>query len=275
MVQLKLICFYVFLSLFSFYSNQSKAQNCEGLKSGTFYSYPKNSAEKYAIIRNGEYQYEKDLVNGDSIIYKIEWLSDCKYSLKFISTNAKMTTDESAFWDKHKLVYEITGSTSNYYTYKGYFDKTSNVSISADTMWLKEKLNTSSKELIQIIKSEIDLKKAHFTDTSKYAIFYLYREGKFAASKMDMLVYFDNNLICDSKSGSSYIFKVLKEGTFNVSAVEPVSKKSMVLPLTIQFGHRYYLRASAKFSVNMYGIYTPLLTLVDADTGKEEFLDAH
>jgi hypothetical protein len=253
----------------------AKAQDCEGLKNGTFYSYPKNSAKSYLIKRNGDYQYEKDIGNGDSIVYKIEWLNNCKYSLKFISTNVKLTDEESAFWEKHNLLYEITGSTSNYYTYKGYLDKSSNLTIQLDTMWLTQKSNIASNELIEPIKNEMVLKKAHFTDTSNYAVLYLYRTGKFAASQVDMITYFDNNLICDSKNGSSFIFKIFKEGNFDLSSVSNMNKKSAVLPLDIKFGHKYYVNSSARFTVNMLSVYIPILKLVDTDKGAEEFQNAY
>ena len=119
------------------------------------------------------------------------------------------------------------------------------------------------------------LKKAHFSDTSKYAVLYLYRTGKFAASQVDMITYFDNNLICDSKNGSSFIFKILKEGNFELSSVSNMNKKSAVLPLSIKFGQKYYVNSSAKFTVNMLSTYVPILKLVDPKQGEDEFLSAY
>lgn len=124
-------------------------------KKWCFLSYPKNSAKRYILKRNGEYQYEKDIDNGDGIIYKIEWLNNCKHSLKFISSNVKLTDDESIFWAKHNLIYEIISSTPDYYIYKGYFDKSSNLAIQNDTLWLRQKTNVISNELIQLLKSEM------------------------------------------------------------------------------------------------------------------------
>ena len=52
-------------------------------------------------------------------------------------------------------------------------------------------------------------------------------------------------------------------------------KKSAVLPLSIQFGQKYYVNSSAKFTVNMLSTYVPILKLVDAEKGAEEFQNAY
>src|SRR5258707_490104 len=85
---------------------------------------------------------------------------------------AKMSAGEKDFWENHKLVYDITGVAKNYYTFNGYADKSSNLVLVTDTMWMTEKINIISNELIQPVKNETALKKSHFTDTSKYAVLY-------------------------------------------------------------------------------------------------------
>jgi hypothetical protein len=254
---------------------QSDKAGCIPLRNGAFFYYPKNSHDKYVSKRDGAYQNEKNLHTGDTAVYKVEWLSDCKYSLKLISCSVKMSAGEKDFWENHKLVYDITSVAKNYYTFNGYADKSSNLVLGTDTMWMTEKINTTSNELIEPVKNETALKKSHFTDTSKYAVLYLYRTGKFAASQVDMLVYFDNNLICDSKNNSAFIFKILKEGNFELSSVSNMNKKSAVLPLSIKFGQKYYVNSSAKFTVNMSSTYIPTLKLVDAEKGAEEFQNAY
>lgn len=258
---------------------QKETVNCEALKTGIFYSYPKNSMEQYVIKRIGDFQYETNPGNRDSIVYKIQWLHNCKYTLQFISCSAKLPADETAFWEKHKLAYEITDVGKDYYTFKGYIDKSSNVAIQSDTIWLKEKEHVVSNELIQLIQSEKVLKKAHFSDTSKYAVLYVYRLNRFAGSKVDMPVYFDDNIICISKNNSAFIFKIFKEGNFNLSAVSAndvlVKKKPAVLPLNIKFGQKYYVNSSAKFVVNVLNDYNPELKIVDAEKGDEEFLNIY
>lgn len=254
---------------------QSNKTECISVKNGIFFSYPKNSNDKYVCKREGTYQHEKNLVTGDTTVYKVDWINDCEYVLKFITSNAKMSAAEKDFWDKHKLVYTIIRVAENYYTFNGYADKSSNLVLVTDTMWLNEKINQVSNQLIQQVKNETVLKKSHFSDTSQYAVLCLYRTGKFAASQVDMLVYFDNNLICDSKNGSAFIFKILKEGSFQLSSVSNMNKKSFELPLNIKFGQKYYVNASAKFAVNLNSTYVPVLKLIDADKGAEEFQNAY
>ena len=273
--ELKILFFLNFIFAANSTFCQGNKADCSSVKNGIFFSYPKNSADKYVSKREGLYQNEKNLLTGDSTVYKVEWIDNCKYTLKLLTSSGKMTAAEKDFWENHKLVYTITGIDKNYYTYNGYADKSSNLLLTTDTMWLNEKINYLSNELIQPLKNETILKKSHFTDTSKYAVLYLYRAGKFAASQVDMLTYFDDNLICDSRSGSAFIFKILKEGNFKLLSVSNMNKKFTELPLSIKFGQKYYVNSSAKFTINMSSLYTPALKLVDADKGAEEFQTAY
>ena len=64
--------------LFGFSTMEFIAQmkNCEDIKNGVFYSYPKNVSKQYQLTRKGDIQKETDLITGDSSIWKVTWLND-------------------------------------------------------------------------------------------------------------------------------------------------------------------------------------------------------
>src|SRR6476620_5725461 len=123
---------------------QTNAVSCANIKKGTFYFYPKNTADAYIEERDDKYLKETNLTTGDTSLWEIKWTSDCVYSLKFINGNAKMDADTRDFLDKHKLLYQIFSINDSCYTFKGYADKTSNLPIQDDTMWLNVKTNLAS-----------------------------------------------------------------------------------------------------------------------------------
>src|SRR6478735_1782289 len=128
---------------------QNKMVTCTDLKNGLFYSYPKNTNDHYISYREGDSQREVNIKTGDSILWKINWIDDCSYTLKFISGNVKMNEDVSSFLKKHKMAYEISKVTNNYYGVKSYIDKTSNMIIETNTMWTTEKTNITNNEIIK------------------------------------------------------------------------------------------------------------------------------
>ena len=80
---------------------QSKAPSCAELKEGVFHSYPKNSAEHYISIREGNQVHEINLTTGDSSLWQIKWLEDCIYSLKYVSGN--LTLKEIPYMFKERM----------------------------------------------------------------------------------------------------------------------------------------------------------------------------
>ena len=76
----------IFLLAFPTIANcQTKSLTCADLKNGVFYSYPKNTSDRYFSIREGAVQREANLTNGDTTIWQVNWLTDCSYALKYVS----------------------------------------------------------------------------------------------------------------------------------------------------------------------------------------------
>jgi hypothetical protein len=260
--------------LFSLIGFIAQAQSdCETIKTGTFYYYPKNSTDSYLEIRDDKYLYETNLTKGDSSVYEIKWSDDCVYTLKYVSGNAEMSNEVVKFNKKHKLLFEVNKITKDYYIFTGYIDKTSNQPILKDTMWLNMKNSVGSNLLFQPIKSPTEIKKAHFSDTSKYAILYLYRPGKLTNSLGNYLVYFDDEIMCLAKNNSGYIFKILKEGNFKIKS--RLYKQEGSADLDIKFGNTYYVKSSVPWGIYGSGNFKLKMEVMKPEDGKNEFYDVN
>src|SRR3954447_22153095 len=108
------ICYSVsFLLLFSnIIYGQAQKVTCNDVKTGVFHIYPKNSADHYIDVREGEFVRETKANTSDSSLYKISWLNDCTYSLQYLSGSEKMTEEMSKFLKKHRMVYEMQNVTN-------------------------------------------------------------------------------------------------------------------------------------------------------------------
>ena len=267
----KKITVYVFLlGFFSFPAfSQNTSFTCKDLKNGIFHSYPKNSSQHYISTRDDEFQYETNINTGDTTLWQIKWQNDCSYTLKYISGSG---TDEATikFLKKHKLTYEIINITTEYYVFKGYVDKTSNLPIQVDTMWLTEKTNPANNEIYRQVANNQALKKAHFSDTSSYAVLYVYRPGNLKHSLSNYLVYFDDNILCVAKNNSGYIFKIMKEGQFNLKS--KLNKDESSVKLNVKFGKTYYIKSMVHWGM-FKGLknYKLEIAVVNPAEGKIEF----
>ncbi len=259
---------FIFLLLTAYNGFSQNSISCQDFKLGVFYMYPKNDTGSFIIYRTGDIQKEVNLVTGDSAIWKIKWIDDCAYQLKFISTSGKLTAEQRELQSKHDLVISITGGGKDYYTFQGSFDNSKNPVVMYDTMWLSEKMHPSNSPLFQVLKSERDIHRMR--DTSKYAILYLYRPHKLTNAIGSYLVYFDNVLMSAMPNNSGYIFKILKEGSFPVTS--RLLKEESTAKVDIRFGHVYYVKAAIKWTISkkLYNFRLET-TQVANETGEIDF----
>ena len=132
--------FALFLLISPFSSKcQSNSGSSLDLKKGTFNYYRKNSTEHFKTNRNGDSQTEINNRTGDTLLFKINWINDRSYALKYISSSGKSALEIPGFLKKHTLVYQVVNVTNDYYVYKGYVDRITKHAIQTDTMWVKEK----------------------------------------------------------------------------------------------------------------------------------------
>jgi hypothetical protein len=259
--------------LFSLIGFTAQAQSdCETIKTGTFYFYPKNSSDSYLEVRDDKYLYETNLIKGDSSVYEIKWLNNCTYSLTYVKGNS-MTEEEVEFSKKHKILCQVNGTTKDYYLFTGYIDKTSNQPVLIDTMWLNLKTNAAGNLLFKPLKSPTEIKRAHFRDTSKYAILYVYRPGKLTNSLGNYLIYFDDNIMCVAKNNSGYIFKILREGNFKIKS--RLYKQEASTDLDVKFGNTYYVKSSIPWGIHGSGNFKLKMEVMKPDDGANEFYDVN
>jgi len=241
MKKIALPLFGALLLLSSLASNAQK-MDCGQLRNGAFYFYPRNSTNQYVTWRNGDEQVEKNLGTGDTTVYRVEWINDCTYSLAYISTNEKWTQDLIDFEKKNKLVCEITDATDAYYIFKSHFDKHPGLTIhNNDTIWRNERKGFVSTKMFEYINNLALLHKQHFTDTSKYAVLYVYRAKKFVGFSATADLWLNDIPLCSLSNNSGFAFKIFKGGEITISGRDktgPVREQK----INIEFGKKYYLK---------------------------------
>jgi hypothetical protein len=248
---------------------QTSSQACDGVKNGLFYCYPQNTDDQYSIERSGDFQKEINLKNGDSINWKVEWKTPCVYSLNYISGSTKPSEETLDQMKKYTSLYEIQTITDQYYTFKVFLNKTTNEPVFFDTVWKYKIENVVSNKLFEPIKDNKDLRKPRFTESAKYALLYVYRPGKITIALSDYLIYFNNLILCVAKNNTGYIFKILKEGPFDI--MSRLSGIESVLNVDIKFGHIYYVKSTIPWGLHKGMNFKLEMALMPLDKGKEEF----
>jgi hypothetical protein len=75
------ILFFFVLSFCSFSISCIQSPNCSTFRTGKFKLVDKTNNLDYLIERNDTMQKETNLISGKVSVYKINWETDCKYSL--------------------------------------------------------------------------------------------------------------------------------------------------------------------------------------------------
>lgn len=252
---------------------QARNVTCADIKTGIFYYYPKNSASHYISNRSEKYVNEKDAVTGDSTVWEINWIDDCTYALKFVSSTSKVDEGTLKIIQHYKLVYKINSITNDYYTFKGYIDKTTNIPISDDTIWTSEKVVIPDTRLFQKVANQGIIKKDHFSDTSRYALLYVYRPRKFTNSANNYLLYFNETPMCVVQNGQGFIFKIFKEGLAEIKS--RLHKDESGVKLDIKFGNIYYVKSMVHWTITKrMDVFKLDMQVMKPEEGQDEFLNA-
>jgi hypothetical protein len=90
-VQCLIVPLFIVLTM-QFAIAQKGNENCPDLRAGTFYSYPVNSNDNWKSERRGDYQTDINLTNSDTVVFKITWDNNCRYSLRYASGGRKSST---------------------------------------------------------------------------------------------------------------------------------------------------------------------------------------
>ena len=256
--------------LFAIFPARGQAPACKDFKMGIFHAYPRNTGSHFIIYREGDIEKDIDLTHKDTSLWKIEWDGDCTYIETYLSGNTKMSGEMADFLKKHSLVYNISSVTKDYYTYSEHIDKVSGTLLETDTAWVGEKTSSSDNvALFQQIQNSQLLRKRHFSDTSKYAVLYIYRPGKLTNSLAGFEVYLEDDLISVMKNRSGFIFAIRKEGHFTLTS--RLDKDVCPLPVDIHFGKKYFIRSSIKWGFYHMRNYKLEMALVGETEGQADF----
>lgn len=266
----------IFLTLFMLTFNitegytQVDKERCKEIQNGIFYFYPQNSKDRLIEIREGDYLKERNLDTGDTTLWKIKWDSECIYRLTFISSSLALDKAIKKVTKKYDFVYKITSITDQYYTFTGYLDNIKSNPIQQDTIWMSEKISITNNTLYENVPKELYEKAASMSDTSKYALLHVYRPGKFSHSLSNFLVYFNDNIMCVSSNNRGYVFKVLKEGLFNIHS--RLLKDSAGATINVRFGKKYYVKPYINWTITgkLYNFRLGVQEM-DVPTGVKEF----
>lgn len=267
------VCFLLFSALFFapvFLSAQEKRAISENLKEGVFYYAPKNTQSQILIRRANGKQVFTDIINGDTSAWKIEWLNDSIYTLKFISCSCPAPNNNVKL-NEHIVVHQIIQITEDYYLYKETVDNAANKKYTIDTVWRKENKSFSNiLKLIQPVNIHESLKKKSITDTSSFALLFFYRKSKLVLSLLEFNLYLNDILLTKAGNHATFVLKLFKEGTYELKATAQNTERKQ--NIDVKFGKRYFVRGNAIWSIHSLKRNHSLeLVLVDEKTGVEEF----
>ncbi len=262
-----LLSLLILMPLFSFC--QENKLNCEALKNGVFYNYPRNSDENIIQIREGNLMKEVTIGKKDTVIWKVKWKNNCTYSLQYLSGDVG-SKEILELVKKHSLDFRIDSITADYYLYTGFFDNEKKwMSFTRDTIWMKEKQVSGSRIFLTQVTDLGKQKRAHFSDTSKYALLYIYRPGKFIGFAASYNIYVNDYLMCILANKSGFIYKISKEGTYSIGGKLP---NSVPLIADIRFGKSYYIKST--FGIPLIATLKRVdMELISDNIGKQEFLE--
>lgn len=225
---------------------------CKDLRTGTYYSYPKNSSDGYSCIRKGRNEIEKNLSTGDSTIWEVTWTDKCSYTMRYVRGSEQLQGKMEKFLENHQLVFRVGTITDEYYIYSEYVDEISKKPYAIDTIWFREKEGVAIRaDHYRFISGESWLKKRHFSDTSQYAVLYLYRPGKTTNSLAGVPIYLNDTAVWVAKNKSACILLLKSEGPIELKS--KLYKDSSSVRLDIKFGQRYYVK-----SMIHWGLYKRL-----------------
>jgi hypothetical protein len=262
----------IFFSVFPFFSSaQDSKLNCQDIKTGIFYYYPKNSTGPYIVYMTDGFEKDIDMITGDTTLWEIDRIDDCSYKQLLIATNDRNVTEGNRkALKKHKIISKTLAITDDYLIYADYLDKISDQPFARDTAWFHEKIDYKNSAVYQRITDSSYITNAHFTDTSKYALLYVYRPGRTMRIFDRYPIYINDVFICEAKNKIGYLFKIYKEGTYTFKSRIYYNADSVAVD--IKFGKTYYVRSlelnPIKFREDKFNLK---MELIDPETGQAEF----
>lgn len=244
--------------------------DCSVFHKGVFYRYFPISGKHYKITRDE--QTQTDVYEGwdhnDTTLWHIDWLNGCDYTLQYIPNGTPLTKEREKFLRKHKYYYHLEAGGNEFCVYTETIDKPDGAPVEKDTLWVHERAQPATPLLAEI-RSESYLRGMRFSDTSSYAVVFLYRPATptFYYSRFD--IYANGHFLCTMKDDVQHMYAVYRKGPFTLQA--KYDRDTCSISLDIEPGKAYYVRSTLHNGVFGPRNYKVVLESIPADKGQKEF----
>lgn len=121
----------------AFFSCNEKSLDCQSIKKGIFYSHYQGSEELYKTIRSDSLQQEINLTKGDTSLWKIKWISDCKYSVQYVSGIQMESKEMEQFYRSATFIATVIKVKPDYYVFSADVTTSKQRLEIRDTVWRK------------------------------------------------------------------------------------------------------------------------------------------
>jgi hypothetical protein len=244
--------------------------SCTYVRNGTFYYFDPKSGGLETFIRKGALQREIISKQRETVLWDVEWLNDCVYTLKYESGAENHPAAEQKFLSKHIVVTEILKVSEDYLTFRSAFDKVTNPTVLSDTLWIKQRQAARGQPVTNPNADSLVAKKKRTMDSldATYATLYVFRPGKALNSLMNYNLVINGEPACVISNGCREILKLHRPGTYRITA--KVYGPEQVVTLDAKAGESYYLQCMITWGIASH----PVLTLLDKTVGEGAFKTA-
>ena len=252
------------------YGQDSLSLGCADVRNGTFYYFDKRTDGLETFIRKGAMQREIIAKQKEAVLWDVEWLNDCVYTLKYESGAENHPAAEQKFLAKHIVVTEILQVHPDYLTFRSAMDKVTNPTVLSDTLWIRQRQSARGKPVTNPRADSLMAKRNRAMDSleATYATLYVFRPGKALNSLMNYNLLINGEPACVISNGCREILKLHKAGTYRLSA--KVYGPEQVVTLEVRPGESYYLQCMITWGLASH----PVLTLLDKTVGEGAFKTA-
>jgi hypothetical protein len=244
--------------------------NCTDVRNGVFYYFSQKNDGRETFIRKGAMQRELVPKQKETVLWDVEWLNDCVYTLKYESGAENRPAAEQKFLNKHLIVTEILHVTENYMTFRTSFDKLTNPTVLSDTLWIKQRQSMGGKPISNPNTDSISASRIRTMDSleATYATLYVFRPGKSLNCLKNYNLIINGEPSCVVSNGCREILKLRMAGSYRISA--KVDGPEQVVTIDARPGESYYLQCMITWGITSH----PVLTILDKTVGEGAFKTA-
>jgi hypothetical protein len=240
---------------------------CAEVRNGTFYYINQRDGTRETFIRKGGLQREIIPKRKETLLWDVNWLNDCTYTLKYESGGENHPLAEQKFLGKHLIVAEILHVTEDYMTFRTAIDKVTNPSVLNDTLWIRQRQSMAGKSVSNPYADSLLADRVRTMDSlqATYATLYAYRPGRFLNSLMNYNLLINGEPACVISNGCREILKLHRAGSFRISA--KIYGPEQAVTLDVKPGESYYLQCLCIWGIASH----PALILMNKEEGEAEF----